>query len=211
MMRWPLMLCAVTMLAGCAHWYEDDTPQRPASVETRRVPGATAQRTSVERTRIETPARDASEADLRRMVERQSKRIAELEARPAEGEAQQAVELIAYGQRLAAMGAEEQKRELAAASQANSRESSLYSRVRLALVLAAPGSPVGDDARAASLLESIASQPARTPLRQLAALVHGLLQERVREQRRVAQLREQIDGLRAIERSLMDREQGRAQ
>jgi len=76
-------------------------------------------------------------------------------------------------------------------------------------VLAAPGGAASDDAKAASLLESVAAQPARTPLRQFAVLVHGLVQERVREQRRVTQLKEQIDGLRAIDRSLIEREQGR--
>jgi hypothetical protein len=195
-----------SLLGGCAHWYEDEEPTTPAKVESRSV--VATNRQSIERTRQE--ARDASEAELRRIIERQSRRIAELESGKTEGESKQLVELIAFSQRVSSIGADEQKRELAAANKEFSGDPSLYSRLRLALALAAPGSTYADDAKAASLLESVASQPARTPLRQFAVLVHGLIQERLRDQKSVAQLKEQLDGLRAIERSLIDREQGRA-
>jgi hypothetical protein len=195
-----------SVLAGCAHWYEDDEPTTPAKVESRTV--VATNRQSVERSRQE--AREASDAELRRTIERQSRRIAELESGKVEGESKQLVDLIAYSQRLSNMSADEQKRELAAANKEFSGDPSLYSRLRLALVLAAPGSTYNDDVKAAALLESVASQPARTPLRQFAVLVHGLVHERLRDQKNVAQLKEQLDGLRAIERSLIDREQGRA-
>ena len=190
MMRYALCFSGLAVLAGCAHWYEDDKVGKPAQVESRSVPGAVAaHRQTVERARPEPARRDAEP--------------------PAEGESKQVVELIAYSQRLSNMSAEEHKAELLSAAQEHSRQSALYNRVRLALVLAAPGGAASDDAKAASLLESVAAQPARTPLRQFAVLVHGLVQERVREQRRVTQLKEQIDGLRAIDRSLIEREQGR--
>jgi hypothetical protein len=209
-MRRAGIFALAALLGGCAHWYEDDS-RAPAKVENRSVPGSVAaSRQAVERTRQET--RDASEADLRRIIDRQSRRISELESSPgrAEGEAKQVVDLIAYSQRLSGLSADEQKRELAAANKDYSSDPGLYTRLKLAIVLAAPGSTLNDDAKAASLLEAAASQPARTPLRQFAVLVHGLIQERLRDQKSVAQLKEQLDGLRAIERSLIDREQGKA-
>ena len=46
-------------------------------------------------------------------------------------------------------------------------------------------------------------------LRRLAAWLHAQVSERVREQRRTAQLREQLDALKAMERNLLERGQGR--
>jgi hypothetical protein len=43
------------------------------------------------------------------------------------------------------------------------------------------------------------------PLRQFAGLIHAQVGERVREQRKSAQLKEQLDALRAIERSIIER------
>jgi hypothetical protein len=209
MMRCALSLFGLALLAGCAHRSDEQT-RPPAAVESRVVPGAVASnRQLVDRSRQE--PRTAADADARRALDRQARRITELEPRSPEVEARQVVDLIAYSQRLSNMNADQQGRELKEATQEHAREPSLYTRTRLALVLASPGGAVNDDGKAASLLEAVAAQPARSPLRQFAALVHGLLQERVRDQRRVSQLREQIDGLRAIDRSLMDREQGRAQ
>jgi hypothetical protein len=205
----PLAVCVLAqlLLPGCALMPWED-PAWKASVETRRVPESRTDARSAARARLADVKTDAREdaGDARRAIERQSRPGAE---QPA-GEARQVVELLAYSQRLAALSAEEQGRELAAATQEHAREPSVYSRVRLALALSTPGTSFHDDARAAALLETVASQPARTPLRQLGALVHGLIVERIREQRRVAQLKEQIDGLRAIDRSLMDREPGKS-
>lgn len=154
-------------------------------------------------------SRVAAEADMRETLERQSRRIAELESRSAnDAESRQVIELIGYSQRVAAMRAEEQAREFAAVGQDYARDPGPYTRLRLALVLAIPATSFNDDARVASLLEPL-SQGAKGPLRQFALLVHGLVGERIREQKRVAQLKEQMDGLRAIDRSLIEREQGR--
>jgi hypothetical protein len=128
-------------------------------------------------------------------------------------ESRQVVELIAYTQRIAALPAEEQQRELNASAQMLSKDRSAYGRVRLALLLALPGTAFNDDTRAAGLLEPVAgaaasdSQPG--PMQQFAGLLHAQISERLREQRRTAQLKEQLDALKAIERNIIEREQAR--
>ena len=129
-------------------------------------------------------------------------------------ESRQVVELIGYAQRVAALQPDEQRRELNTTSQMFSRDPGIYSRVRLALLLCLPGTAFNDDARAASLLEppagaGVAPLPAG-PMQQFAGLLYAQIGERVREQRRTAQLKEQLDALKAIERQIMDREQGRS-
>jgi hypothetical protein len=132
---------------------------------------------------------------------------------PAETEARQLAELVAYASRVAGMGADDQRRELTAATQEYARDTGLRARLRLALLLGQPGTSVHDDARAAALLEPVApaagAAAAALPLRQFAALLYGQVSDRLREQKRGAQLKEQIEGLRAIERSLMERERGK--
>jgi hypothetical protein len=212
------MLAALT-LAGCGSMpWEDPEWQakaeaRPQARPTGRAP-VEARSTAADRTRLASAKIDPRDdgGDLRRTIERQSRRIAELEARPGaavESEARMVVELLAFAQRLATLPQDEQGREYDAARHENARESGLYSRIRVALALSVPGTPFHDDARAAGLLEPVIAQPARTPLRQLAAVLYGQVSERLREQKRLAQLKEQIDGLRAIDRSLMDRDPGR--
>lgn len=205
---------ALALVSGCTVMPWEDENRPPASVENRRVPEARPAKPEAkpQQARMAEPKSDADNAELRRVIDRQSRRIAELEARPAEtssGETRQVTDLLAFAHRLATLSPDEQGREYDAARQDNARETTVYSRLRLALVLSTPGTAFQDDARAVSLLEPVAAQPARGPLRQLAVMVHGLVGERVRDQKRVAQLKEQIDGLRAIDRSLIDREPGR--
>ena len=133
------------------------------------------------------------------------------------------MELIGYAQKVAALRAEEQRRELNSSNQKFSKDLRAYSRVRLALLLALPGTPFNDDTRAASLLEPLASDAESSPIQQFAGLLHAQISERVREQRRMkeqleamkaiernaAQLKEQLDAMRAIERKLMERELAR--
>ena len=213
-----LAVVALVVLGGCASAPTDD--DRKASVENRAVESRAAENRTREAkagagkplahdTRAAEAGVDAKVAELRRTVERQSRRIAELESKPSEGEARQVVDLVAFAQRFAALSADEQAREYDVTRIEQAKEPSLYSRIRLAMVLAAPGTAFQDDARAAGLLDALAGQPARTPLRQLGVLVHGMVGERVREQKRAAQLKEQIDSLRAIERSLIEREPSR--
>ena len=118
-------------------------------------------------------------------------------------ESRQAAELLGYYQRVAGLGLEDQKRELATATQAFNRERSNASRVRLALLYSIPGSALQDDARAAQLLEPIAS--GNGAVRQLAALVHAQVTDRLKAQKRADQLKDQVEQLRAIEKQLIER------
>jgi hypothetical protein len=115
----------------------------------------------------------------------------------------QVAELLGYYQRVAGLGMDEQKRELAAATQTFNRERSNASRVRLALVYSIPGAAVQDDARAAQLLEPIAAGSGA--LRQLAGLVHAQVTDRMKAQKRADQLKDQVEQLRAIEKQLIER------
>jgi hypothetical protein len=127
-------------------------------------------------------------------------------------EAREVAALVGYASKVAGSGTDEQRRELAAAVQNFSRDRGVPARLRLALLLSLPGTGFADDARALTLLEPLANAgvgSSATPLRQFASLMYLQLGERVREQRRSAQLKEQLDGLRSIERSLMERGQGK--
>lgn len=140
---------------------------------------------------------------------------AEARAEPRINEGEQLGNLIGYVQQVAGMHPEEQRRELAGANQVLAREGSLLARLRVALLLGTPGLGVWDDARALALLEPLGSLPPGTAaqpgatLRRFAAWLHAQVAERLREQRRATQLREQLDALKAMERSLLERGQGR--
>jgi hypothetical protein len=131
-----------------------------------------------------------------------------------DSESRDVAALIAQANRFAGLQADDQKRDMNAASQAYAKDRSPVSRVRLALLLSLPGTAFTDEARALQLLDPlVAGGAARSmPLRQFAVLVHADLGERVREQRRSAalreqsaQMKEQLDALRAIERSIIER------
>jgi hypothetical protein len=126
-----------------------------------------------------------------------------------ERESRQVVELIGYAQRVAALDGDQQQRELNASSQIFSKDRGVYGRVRLALVLSLPGTPFSDEPKAAGLLEPLVSKEAAGPMQQFAGLLHSQISERVREQRRAAQLKEQLDALKDVERKIIEREQAR--
>jgi len=132
------------------------------------------------------------------------------EAAPREErESRQVVELIGYAQRVAGLQADEQQRELNASSQIFSKDRGAYGRVRLALVLSLPGTPFCDEPKAAGLLDPLVSKEASGPMQQFAGLLHAQINERVREQRRATQLKEQLDALKDVERKIIEREQAR--
>jgi hypothetical protein len=135
-----------------------------------------------------------------------------VQTREAE-EARVVAELVGYVQRVAAMHADEQRRELNVSTQMFSKGRGVYGRVRLALLLALPGTAFNDDTRAAGLLEPLAESAAlelpKGSLQQFAGLLYAQISERTREQRRSAQLREQLDALKAIERGIIEREKAR--
>jgi uncharacterized coiled-coil protein SlyX len=118
-------------------------------------------------------------------------------------DARQVAELLGYTQRVAGLGLEDQKRELATATQAFNRERSNANRVRLGLLYSTPGAAIQDDARAAQLLEPIASGGGA--LRQLAGLVHAQVTDRLKVQKRADQLKDQVEQLREIEKQLLER------
>lgn len=124
-------------------------------------------------------------------------------------ESRQVIELIAYTQKISTLEADDQQRELNASTQTLSKDRGAYVRVRLALLLALPGTAFNDDARAAVLLESVVGAAPEGPMQMFANLFLVQIGERLREQRRTAQLKEQLDALKAIERKIIEREQAR--
>lgn len=130
----------------------------------------------------------------------------------ADDESRQVADLIAYALRTSAFNPEDQRRELKDANRAYAADQGDYARVRLALLLCLPGASIADEARAAALLDPSAEKAnGRAPgaLRQFGRLLHAQLSGRLREARKAAQLKEQIEALRAIDRTLNQRIQGR--
>jgi len=72
------------------------------------------------------------------------------------------------------------------------------------MLYALPGAAIQDDARALSLLEPAGGIGA---LRALAGVVQAQVAERVKAQKRADQFKEQLDQLRAVERSIIERGQ----
>jgi len=125
-------------------------------------------------------------------------------------EGAQLASLLAGSRNFGNMKAEEQKQELNDATQSFNRDRSAYARLRLALLLSVPGTGVDDDARAATLLEPMTGAQPAGPLQEMAVFLSNQLAERTRERKRTAQFKDQLDALRAVEKSLMERSQGKA-
>jgi hypothetical protein len=125
-----------------------------------------------------------------------------------DSESREVLALIAQAHKFAGLQGEDQKKELNAANQSFTKDRGAASRARLALFLSLPGTAFTDEARAMTLLEPLVP-PAGTarvlPLRQFAGLLYADIGERMREQRKSAQMKEQLDALRAIERSIIER------
>ncbi len=127
---------------------------------------------------------------------------------PIPEDMKQLADLVGYYSRVAAMKPEEQRREYMAAGQTFSRDASPYNRIRVALLAAMPGTSFQDDVRAISLLEPYAKAgPTYDKLRQFGAILHAQVAESVTARGRAEQLREQLDALRAIERTIIERGQ----
>src|SRR5262245_9115538 len=120
---------------------------------------------------------------------------------------QQVTELLAYYGRVAQMSPEEQRRELNLTTQSFARERSGYNRTRLALLHLLPGTIFQDDARAVQLLEPLTASSSNGALNKFAVLLYAQTSERVKAQKRADQMKDQLEALRAIERSLIDRGQ----
>jgi hypothetical protein len=123
-------------------------------------------------------------------------------------------DLVAYFASVGKAGARAQKRELAQSAAAFGRAQTPYARLRLGGLYAQPAPVLRDDARALALLEPLAltsgtAVPER-PVADLAALLYAQVAERQRlardEAKKQEDLRERIEAMRSIERSIMDRE-----
>lgn len=122
-------------------------------------------------------------------------------------------ELIAYLASVAKAAPLAQKKELAQSAAAYGRAPTAYARLRLGGLYAQPAPGLRDDTRALVLLEPLAlSGPAaERPVADLALLLYAQVAERQRLARDDAKkqddLRERIDAMRSIERTIMDREE----
>ena len=105
--------------------------------------------------------------------------------------------------------ADEQRQELAAGNEAFAKGRADADRIALALMLSTPGTAFRDDTRALALL----AQPdaGNPPLAQFAQVLSQQISERLRqlkdEQKRGDEFAQKLEALRAIERSIVEREQ----
>ena len=123
---------------------------------------------------------------------------------PPNDERQSLLDTLALAYRQAAASPEEQRRELSNVLHAYAKDNSRANRLRLAVLLALPTVAGNDESKAVSLLEPLATS-GDGPLRQFAALLLAQVNDRQREQRKVQQLKQQVDELKSIERSLLER------
>jgi len=149
---------------------------------------------------------------------------------PDAGEAQQVREIVGAAVSTARAAPEEQRRRLAHAQQMYAAVPDDANRVRLAALLVTLPPPWRDDARAADLLEALASRRSESPVMQLAGMLAASVAERQRlarelraaqaraeeaERRAIAAaeradtLQRQVDALKEIERSILEREDRR--
>jgi hypothetical protein len=124
-------------------------------------------------------------------------------------------ELVAYFAAVGRASPLAQKKELAQSAAVFGRSQTPYSRLRLGGLYAQPAPVLRDDARALALLEPLALSnriaPPERPVADLAALLYAQVAERQRlakdESKKQEELRERLDAMRSIERSIMDREE----
>ena len=132
-------------------------------------------------------------------------------ARPTEAES-----LIAEFQRLRRLSGNELAREQDAARQGFNQSRTDAARVRLAMTLTLPGSPVNEESRALELLDPLVRNPG-SALYGLALLMASYIQEQRRLggqvqalQQNMYGLQQKLDALKSLERSLSERGEGGA-
>jgi hypothetical protein len=122
-------------------------------------------------------------------------------------EAEEALAILNDLQKLVVASADEQKRELTAASQAVSRQRSDVARLTLGMLQSLPANG-SDEVRAMSTLEPLLR--VNGPVRAAAIVILAQLGERQRslreEKKRAEDLQQKLDALKALERSLLGRE-----
>jgi len=128
---------------------------------------------------------------------------------PLSEDEQQALSLLSFLGQIVSASMEDQKRELQNAHQQFQKNKNDASRVRLAAMMMLPNTPFQDDAKAQALLEGVNAK-STAPVRDLAAFLYGQLIERQRqvreEQKRADAIQQKLDNLKAIERSMLDRD-----
>lgn len=127
-------------------------------------------------------------------------------------EALDVMELLAYYQRVSTLPQDELRKEYNAVSATFQREKTDLHRLRLALLLAVPGTSLRDDAKLVGLLEGVASRPANgdngSPQRLLAQTLLKATNERmrlVREEQKRAEALPREDAKRAEEANALAR------
>ena len=112
--------------------------------------------------------------------------------------------LLAYFQFIRKLPAAEFGKEHEAARQAFQSSRTDFERVRLAMLLALPGTPVADEPRALELLDPVAKNPAGK-FSGLASLLAANLQERKRLDANSQGLQQKLDALMLLERNMIER------
>jgi len=123
-------------------------------------------------------------------------------------EAEEALAVLVDLQKLALAGPDEQKRELALATQALARQKSDLARLRLGMLQSLPAGGA-DESRALATIDPVLKQ-GNGPTRMVAAVLMAQLTERQRamreEKKKAADLEQKLEALKALERSLLGRE-----
>ena len=114
--------------------------------------------------------------------------------------------LLNYFQRLKKLTGAALGRENDSARVAFTRSRSDFDRLRLAMVVSLPNTPFNDDPRALDLLEPVAKNQ-NAPLHGLALLMSVFVQEQRRLGQSAQGMQQKLDALKAMERSLIEREQ----
>jgi len=117
------------------------------------------------------------------------------------------LDAIVHAQRVSAATPDEQRRDMNAAAQTLARDRTTAARLRYGVLLTLPALPGADAQRAATTLEALTTAGHSAQIRHFANYLLTQLAERNREQKRAQQFKDQLDELRAIERSLIERGQ----
>ena len=112
--------------------------------------------------------------------------------------------LLLYYQHIGKLKDEQLSREYDIARTAYSRENSDFNRMRLAMVLGLPNTPLSDSARALELLGPVAKSQGGE-FSALAALLVAQISERKRLDANAQDLQQKLDALKSLERSMMER------
>lgn len=130
-------------------------------------------------------------------------------ANPAEGnasdESRLVLDTIVFAQRTASASADEQRKEISVAAKLFARDRNVASRLRYGVLLSLPTLLGADVHRALATLEPLATSGDSGPVRQFATLIVQQISERVKEQRRAQQLKEQLDESHTSERVMNER------